>query len=134
MGALDGARRHAAGVPYRRGEKDFEEFFTEKETLDMERFSNLGIIKNEPLFDPALLTHFEETIDCWPRVSCRKQCPHTNEYYGLPQIPSMLFLLFLIVCCKNHPHGDITSKNESVTHARGSFRPSFVPDRDATRD
>lgn len=45
------------------GEKDFEEFFTEKETLDMERFSNLGIIKNEPLFDPALLTHFEETID-----------------------------------------------------------------------
>jgi FlaA1/EpsC-like NDP-sugar epimerase len=40
------------------GEKDFEEFFTEKETLDMERFSNLGIIKNEPLFDPALLTNF----------------------------------------------------------------------------
>ena len=45
------------------GEKDFEEFFTEKETLDIERFSNLGIIKNEPLFDPAILTHFEETID-----------------------------------------------------------------------
>jgi len=45
------------------GEKDFEEFFTENETLDMERFTNLGIIKNEPLFDPALLTHFEETID-----------------------------------------------------------------------
>jgi FlaA1/EpsC-like NDP-sugar epimerase len=45
------------------GEKDFEEFFTEKETLDMERFSNLGIIKNEPLFDPALLTNFEQTID-----------------------------------------------------------------------
>lgn len=45
------------------GEKDFEEFFTENETLDMERFTNLGIIKNEPLFDPALLTHFEETIN-----------------------------------------------------------------------
>ena len=29
------------------GEKDFEEFFTEKELLDMERFENLGIIKNE---------------------------------------------------------------------------------------
>ncbi len=29
------------------GEKDFEEFFTEKETLDLERFENLGIIKNE---------------------------------------------------------------------------------------
>jgi UDP-N-acetylglucosamine 4,6-dehydratase len=29
------------------GEKDFEEFFTENETLDMDRFQNLGIIKNE---------------------------------------------------------------------------------------
>ncbi len=44
------------------GEKDFEEFFTDKETLDMERFLNLGIIKNEPLYDPALLAHFEEKI------------------------------------------------------------------------
>lgn len=44
------------------GEKDFEEFFTDKETLDMERFINLGIIKNEPLYDPALLVHFEEKI------------------------------------------------------------------------
>ena len=44
------------------GEKDFEEFFTDKETLDMERFSNLGIIKNEPLYDPELLSHFEENI------------------------------------------------------------------------
>lgn len=44
------------------GEKDFEEFFTEKETLDMERFANLGIIKNEPMYDPELLAHFEERI------------------------------------------------------------------------
>jgi FlaA1/EpsC-like NDP-sugar epimerase len=29
------------------GEKDFEEFFTNKEILDMARFENLGIIKNE---------------------------------------------------------------------------------------
>ncbi|WP_296381626.1 UDP-N-acetylglucosamine 4,6-dehydratase [Winogradskyella sp.] len=29
------------------GEKDFEEFFTENETLDMERFNALGIIKND---------------------------------------------------------------------------------------
>lgn len=45
------------------GEKDFEEFFTENETLDMQRFNNLGIIKNEPLYDPALLSHFEERIE-----------------------------------------------------------------------
>lgn len=29
------------------GEKDFEEFFTKNENLDMERFENLGVIKNE---------------------------------------------------------------------------------------
>lgn len=28
------------------GEKDFEEFFTDEEVLDMDRFENLGIIKN----------------------------------------------------------------------------------------
>jgi FlaA1/EpsC-like NDP-sugar epimerase len=44
------------------GEKDFEEFFTDKEVLDMERFENLGIIKNDPVYDDALLREFEETI------------------------------------------------------------------------
>jgi len=44
------------------GEKDFEEFFTDKETLDMERFLNLGVIKNEALFDDSLLNNFEQTI------------------------------------------------------------------------
>jgi FlaA1/EpsC-like NDP-sugar epimerase len=44
------------------GEKDFEEFFTDNETLDMERFSNLGVIKNEADFDETLLEEFEEAI------------------------------------------------------------------------
>lgn len=44
------------------GEKDFEEFFTDNETLDMERFENLGVIKNEALFDPDLVAEFEQTI------------------------------------------------------------------------
>jgi len=44
------------------GEKDFEEFFTDKEILDMDRFENLGIIKNEALFDESKLNHFESTI------------------------------------------------------------------------
>jgi FlaA1/EpsC-like NDP-sugar epimerase len=44
------------------GEKDFEEFYTDNETLDMERFENLGIIKNESMFDEPLLTEFEEKI------------------------------------------------------------------------
>lgn len=44
------------------GEKDFEEFFTEKETLDMTRFDNLGIIKNDPLYQQELLELFEQKI------------------------------------------------------------------------
>jgi len=44
------------------GEKDFEEFFTDKECLDMQRFENLGIIKNEALFDEKSLNEFEKTI------------------------------------------------------------------------
>ncbi|MCF7478247.1 UDP-N-acetylglucosamine 4,6-dehydratase [Vibrio sp. J2-4] len=44
------------------GEKDFEEFFTDKEELDMSRFENLGIIKNDPLYKQELLTLFESSI------------------------------------------------------------------------
>jgi UDP-N-acetylglucosamine 4,6-dehydratase len=45
------------------GEKDFEEFFTDNETLDMERFHNLGVIKNEPVYDESKLHNFTETIN-----------------------------------------------------------------------
>lgn len=44
------------------GEKDFEEFFTDKETLDLERFINLGVIKNTLDYNEGLLTKFESTI------------------------------------------------------------------------
>ncbi len=44
------------------GEKDFEEFFTDKETLDMTRFENLGVIKNELAYRQELLTLFEQQI------------------------------------------------------------------------
>lgn len=40
------------------GEKDFEEFFTDNEILDMKRFENLGVIKNEASFDQAKLENF----------------------------------------------------------------------------
>lgn len=44
------------------GEKDFEEFFTEAETLDMDRFESVGVILNAPGFDPVLLDHFMSEI------------------------------------------------------------------------
>ncbi|MCI3936804.1 UDP-N-acetylglucosamine 4,6-dehydratase [Chryseobacterium aahli] len=45
------------------GEKDFEEFFTDKETLDMERFENLGVIKNELNIEEGKLNLFETKIN-----------------------------------------------------------------------
>jgi len=44
------------------GEKDFEEFFTDTEKLDMDSFENLGVIKNEINFDEKLLSDFENII------------------------------------------------------------------------
>jgi hypothetical protein len=45
------------------GEKDFEEFFTANETLDMSKFNNLGIIKNEPVFNHDALEIFVQAIE-----------------------------------------------------------------------
>jgi UDP-N-acetylglucosamine 4,6-dehydratase len=45
------------------GEKDFEEFFTKKEQLDMARFQNLGIIKNELTYNHSKTDYFTEKID-----------------------------------------------------------------------
>ena len=45
------------------GEKDFEEFFTNKETLDMNRFNDFGIIKNKLTFDGEKLNYFVNAIN-----------------------------------------------------------------------
>ena len=44
------------------GEKDFEEFFTQNEVLDMNRFENLGVIKNQAVYDEDKLNDFTKTI------------------------------------------------------------------------
>jgi FlaA1/EpsC-like NDP-sugar epimerase len=44
------------------GEKDFEEFYTDNEILDLSRFKNLGIIKNEAIYDTRLLDYFTQTV------------------------------------------------------------------------
>jgi FlaA1/EpsC-like NDP-sugar epimerase len=57
------------------GEKDFEEFFTDKEDLDLSRFSSLGVIKNKAIFDSAQLDEFQSEINgllesgCWDKSS-----------------------------------------------------------------
>jgi FlaA1/EpsC-like NDP-sugar epimerase len=45
------------------GEKDFEEFFTDKEVVDMKHFDNLGVIKNELSIEFEKLTHFKNVIE-----------------------------------------------------------------------
>lgn len=44
------------------GEKDFEEFFTENETLYMNRFKNLGIIKNKLTYNQQKIEYFSKSI------------------------------------------------------------------------
>lgn len=45
------------------GEKDFEEFYTGRETLDMQRFDSIGVIKSAPEYDTEKLGHFLGTIE-----------------------------------------------------------------------
>lgn len=44
------------------GEKDFEEFFMADEVLDLDRFQNLGIIKNDAAYNERLIEYFTNTI------------------------------------------------------------------------
>ena len=44
------------------GEKDFEEFFTDQEDLDMASFETIGIIRNQPEFDEGKLNKFKDQI------------------------------------------------------------------------
>lgn len=45
------------------GEKDFEEFYTDQEQLDMTRFDSIGIIKNKPEYNASQLHFFEQSIN-----------------------------------------------------------------------
>jgi hypothetical protein len=56
------------------GEKDFEEFFTDNETLDMQRFNNLGVIKNEALYNAELVSLFERGV-----AEMKADSPWTKE-------------------------------------------------------
>ncbi len=44
------------------GEKDFEEFYTDAESVDWERFKDLGIVTCDLGWDADALAHFERTI------------------------------------------------------------------------
>lgn len=45
------------------GEREFEEFYTDKEVLDLNRFKDIGVIKNEAIFNEAKLDFFTKEIN-----------------------------------------------------------------------
>ena len=45
------------------GEKDFEEFFTQDEDLDLARFDGVGVIRKLPLFDNSKLNEFTARVE-----------------------------------------------------------------------
>ncbi len=45
------------------GEKDFEEFYTDNEVLNLENFSSIGIVKNNPIFEENKLDDFTSAIE-----------------------------------------------------------------------
>ena len=49
------------------GEKDFEEFYTDENVIDWDRFNGLGVIKNEPIFDNEKLGYFLNKIDVYKK-------------------------------------------------------------------
>ena len=45
------------------GEKDFEEFFTEEENIELESFKDIGVIKNKLYYDQVKLEDFTQSIN-----------------------------------------------------------------------
>ncbi len=72
------------------GEKAFEEFYTTKETLDMDKFKSLGILRNDLRFDETKLDNFEKAIKkiksniSWDKKSI------VNEFFKI--IPDFKYL------------------------------------------
>jgi FlaA1/EpsC-like NDP-sugar epimerase len=65
------------------GEKDFEEFFTDNEDLDVERFDTVGVIKNQPDFDEAKLDEFMNGIDALRKKGTWAKDDIVKLYFGL---------------------------------------------------
>jgi len=65
------------------GEKDFEEFFTDNEDLDMERFETVGVIKNQPDFDEAKLDDFMNGIEALRNKGTWTKDDIVKLYFGL---------------------------------------------------
>ncbi len=80
-GAVEKGRAWAEGTPYpvyfsnadTSGEKMYEEFYVEGESLDMDRFKSLGVIVDKPVPDKTAVADFIATLDgAFESASCSK--------------------------------------------------------------
>lgn len=65
------------------GEKDFEEFFTDSENLNMKRFGAVGIIVNQPEFDERKLNQFMHGVETLRDKGTWTKQDIVRLYYGL---------------------------------------------------
>lgn len=65
------------------GEKDFEEFFTDNEDLDMARFDTVGVIRNQPDFDESKLVDFMNGIESLRAEGTWTKDDIVKLYFGL---------------------------------------------------
>jgi len=65
------------------GEKDFEEFFTDKEDLDMNRFESIGVIRNQPEFDGDKLDSFVCDVEALRAKSSWSKADIVNLFFDL---------------------------------------------------
>jgi FlaA1/EpsC-like NDP-sugar epimerase len=65
------------------GEKDFEEFFTDNEDLDVDRFDTVGVIRNQPDFDESKLDEFMNGINALRDKATWNKDDIVKLYFGL---------------------------------------------------
>ena len=65
------------------GEKDFEEFFTDMEDLDMTRFKTVGVIRNDADFDEDKLNEFMDGIEKLRKSTCWDKEDIVELYFTL---------------------------------------------------
>jgi FlaA1/EpsC-like NDP-sugar epimerase len=65
------------------GEKDFEEFFTDKEDLDMGRFDGMGVIMNAPDFDSPRLDGFLSGVEALRTHPCWSKAAIVDIFFGI---------------------------------------------------
>ena len=65
------------------GEKDFEEFYTDQEDIDMKRFASIGVIRNQPKFNEEKLDSFIHDIELLRSEATWTKNDIIKLYYGL---------------------------------------------------